>query len=81
MVSTILNFLGKQQNNLHFGHQKSPKRYKHDMILGDLCQSNTISSNFSEEIKSFSHKYKKGDYPKSFIDSVIIQFQDKSKPT
>ena len=48
------------------------------MILGDLHQSNRISSNFSEEIKFISHKYEKADYCKCFINSVIRQFQDRS---
>ena len=57
---------------------KVPKRYKHNMILGDLHWSNHISSNFREEIRFISHKYEKADYPKRFINSVIRQFQDRS---
>ena len=48
------------------------------MILGDLHQSNCISSNFSEEIRFISYKYDKADYPQRFVKSVIRQFQDKS---
>ena len=48
------------------------------MILADLYRSNSMSSNFSEEIKSISHRYEKVDYPEIFVNSVIIQFQDKS---
>ena len=66
MVSTTLKFIGKQQNNLHIGHQR------------DLHRSNRITSNFSEEIRFLSHKYEKVDYPKRFVNSVIRQFQDKS---
>ena len=55
-----------------------PKRHKRNMILGDLHQSNCISSNFSEEIRFISYKYDKADYPQRFVKSVIRQFQDKS---
>ena len=48
------------------------------MILGDLHQSNHISSNFTEKINFISHKYEKADYCKCFINSVIRQFQDRS---
>ena len=55
---------------------KIPKRYKRNMIQGDLHRSNRVSSNFSEEIKFISHKYEKANYPKRFIDSVKRQFQE-----
>ena len=35
---------------------KIPKRYKRNMILGDLHRSFRISSDFNEEIKLISHK-------------------------
>ena len=57
---------------------KTPKRYKRNMILGDLHRSNQISSNFSEEIKFISHIYEKAVYFKRFINRVIRQFQDRS---
>ena len=57
---------------------KIPKRYKCNMILGDLHWCNSIASNFSEEIKFISHKYEKTDYPKWFINSVMRQLQGKS---
>ena len=56
---------------------KIPKRYKRNMILGDLHRSLRISSDFNEEIKLISHKYDRADYPKSFVNSVIRQFQEK----
>ena len=56
---------------------KIPKRYKRNMILGDLHRSFRISSDFNEEIKLISHKYHRADYPKRFVNSVIKQFQEK----
>ena len=50
-------------------------------MLGDLHQSNRISSNFSEKIKSISHKHEKAnffDIPKSFI-LIELPFCSNSK--
>ena len=55
-----------------------PKRYKRNMILGDLHRSNCISLNFNEEIKFISYIYEKAVYFKRFINRVIRQFQDRS---
>ena len=51
---------------------KIPKRYKCNIILGDLHWFYCISSYFSEEIKSISHKYEKADYLKCFINSIVL---------
>ena len=56
---------------------KIPKRYKRNVILGDLHRSFRISSDLNEEIKLISHKYDRADYPKRFVNSVIRQFQEK----
>ena len=69
---------GQTRKQLTHWSLKIPKRYKHNIILGNLHRSNHISSIFSEEIKSISHKYENDDYPKRFVNSVIRQFQDKS---
>ena len=71
--STVSRKTTKQST---YWSSKIPKRYKRNMIQGDLHRSNRVSSNFSEEIKFISHKYEKADYPKRFIDSVKRQFQE-----
>ena len=70
-------YMKSTKQSIHWS-SKIPKRYKRNMILRDLPQSNRISSNVSEEISFISHKYEKADYHKRFINSVIRQFQNRS---
>ena len=72
MVSTTLKFIGKQQNNLNIGHRKFLKD------RNAIWSYRIYIAYFSEEIRFISYKYEKDDYPKSFINSVIGQFQDSS---
>ena len=48
---------------------KTPKRYKRNIINGDLHRSKRISSNFGEETPLLKEKFMKADYPSRFINS------------
>ena len=51
-----------------------PKRYERGAVIGDLHRSKRISSNFEMEIKVIKRKFRNGDYPQKFWNSVIHQF-------
>ena len=54
---------------------KTPKCYKRNTVNGDLHRSKRISSNFQEEIPVIKKKFMEVDYPLSFINSVVNEFQ------
>ena len=58
-----------------FWSSKVPKRYKRNAINGELHRASKISSNFEDEIRRISRKFRDVGYPKKFIDSVIRDFQ------
>ena len=53
---------------------KTPKRYKRNIISGDLHRSTKIASNFDIEIRAIKVKCNKAGYPRRFIESVIQNF-------
>ena len=54
---------------------KTPKRYKPNTINGDLHRSKRISPNFDEKILLIKEMFMKADYPLSFINSALNEFQ------
>ena len=57
---------------------KIPKRYKRNIINGELHRAKKISSNFDKEIIRIRDKYIKAGYPLRFINSVISSFNNKN---
>ena len=55
---------------------KIPKRYKRNIINGELHRAKQISSNFDKEILRIREKYKNAGYPIRFVNSVISSFID-----
>ena len=53
---------------------KVPKRYKRNLIKGDLHRSKKIATDFQKEVTSVRKKYLKVDYPIKFINNVINEF-------
>ena len=53
---------------------KIPKRYKRNIISGDLYRSRKLASNFDIEIRAIKAKYNKAGYRRRFIESVIRDF-------
>ena len=53
---------------------KTPKRYKRNIINGELHRAKKISSDFSKEIIRIRNKFKHAGYPIRFINSVINEF-------
>ena len=53
---------------------KIPKRYKRNIISGDLHRSTKIASNFDIKIRAIKAKYNKAGYPRRFIEGVIRDF-------
>ena len=54
---------------------KIPKKYKRNVIVGDLHRSKRISIDFTKEKIIIKNKFKKVDFPTKFIDSVINHFE------
>lgn len=48
-----------------------PKKYKRNVISGELHRATRISSYFAEEEKRIKSKFQKAGYPKRFIESII----------
>ena len=55
-------------------NSKIPKKYKRNVIIGDLHRSKRISTDFTKEKSFIKNKFEKGDFPTKFIDSVIKGF-------
>ncbi len=56
---------------------KVPKRYKRNMINGDLHRSHRISMNFVAETEYIKTKFRNAGFPTRFTNSVINQFNNK----
>ena len=56
-------------------NSKIPKKYKRQVIIGDLHRSKRISADFTKEKNIIKTKFKKADFPSKFIDSVIKGFE------
>ena len=56
-------------------NSKIAKKYKHNVIIGDLHRSKRISTNFTKEKHIIKNKFKKANFPTKFIDSVIKGFE------
>ena len=56
-----------------------PKRYKRNSIKVDLQRAKKISTNFKEEVQFIRNKFIKGDFPLSFINSLIKDFNNQQK--
>ena len=50
---------------------KITKRYKQNIISGDLHRSRKIASNFDIEIRTIKAKYNKAAYRRQFMESAI----------
>ena len=53
---------------------KIPKRYKRNIINGELHRAKQIASNFDKEINRIRLKYTNAGYPIKFLNSVISFF-------
>ena len=58
---------------------KIPKRYKRNTITTDLHRAGNIASNIKEEIQTTRKKFIKADYLRPFVNSVINQYNNKTK--
>ena len=54
-------------------NSKIPKKYKRNVIIGDLHRSKQVSTDSKE--KNIKNKFKKTDFPTKFIDCVIKGFE------
>ena len=55
-------------------NSKIPKKYKRNVIIGDLHRSKQLSTDFTKE-KKIKNKFKKVDFPTKYISSVIKSFE------
>ena len=53
---------------------KIPKRYKRNIINGELHRMREITSDFEEGLTKIREKYNKAGYPIRFVNSVISSF-------
>ena len=68
----------RNDSKLPFHWQSAvPKKYKRNLINGDLHRAKRISSDFPAEKKRIKEKFRKACYPAGFINSVIESFDDK----
>ena len=58
---------------------KIPKRYKRNTITTDLHRAGNIASDIKEEIQTTRKKFIKADYLRPFVNSVINQYNNKTK--
>ena len=56
-----------------------PKQYKRKIITTDLHQAKNIASNVKEEIEKIRTKFIKLDYTRPSFNSVISQYNNKTK--
>ena len=56
-------------------NSKIPKKYKRNVIIGDLYRLKQISTDFTKEKNIIQNKFKKVDFRTKFIDSVIKRFE------
>ena len=65
--------------NIFLVHWKSqiPKRYKRNVINGDLYRSWRINSNFYHEKNEIRNKFLTEGYPIRFVNSLINDFESK----
>ena len=54
-----------------------PKRYKRNIINGDLNRAYRISTDFEKEKDRIKTKFCKANYPFRYVQSVINQFEDR----
>ena len=54
---------------------KTPKRYKQNIINGDLHHSKRISTDLDEKISLIKEKFMKTDYQLCFNNSVVNEFR------
>ena len=55
---------------------KVPKHYKRNSLLGEIHSAEKISSNFQREVKNIEEKFSKANFPLTFINSVVAQFNN-----
>ena len=53
---------------------KIPKRYKRNVIIGDLHRAKRISTNFPAEVEYIKDKYIRAGYPLRFVHAVVNNF-------
>ena len=56
-----------------------PKRYKRNIINGELHRAKKIATDFSKEIIRIRNKFKYAGYPIRYINSVINAFNDTNR--
>ena len=55
---------------------KVPKHYKRSTLLGEFHRAKRISSNFQKEVKNIKEKFSKANFPRRFINRVVVQFNN-----
>ena len=53
---------------------KVPKHYKRKTLLSEPHRAKKISSNFQKEVKNIKEKFNKANFPLTFINNVVTQF-------
>ena len=79
MENILQKFIERKAKYLYTGHQKYQSNIKKNTITTDLHQAGNIASNMKEEIQNIHKKFIKDDYPITFVNSVINQYNYKSK--
>ena len=74
---TLLFKVHDNENKIPFHWSSAvPKRYKRNIILGELHRAKRISSNFLSEVVRIKNKYMAAGYPVKYIESVIRSFSE-----
>ena len=55
---------------------KVPRHYKRNTLFGELHHAKNISSNFQKKVKNIKEKFSKANFPRRFINSVVVQFNN-----
>ena len=65
----------KETNSPTPWNSKLPKKYKCNVIIGDLDQNEKVNTAFTKEKFIIKSQFKKENFPTTSIDSVIKRFE------
>ena len=60
---------------------KVPKRYKRNVVVGDLHRTKRIGFDFDQEVTNIKMKYRKADFPQRYVNSIIRKFYEEQQKT
>ena len=72
-MSPVLTATGKKP--MHWS-SKVPKKIKRNIVTNDLHRAKKIRTDFENEKKEISKKYKSAGYPKRFVESIVKNFEE-----